>query len=233
MSKRSIIAVLALVLGTSSQFGCAKEDDENLAESAQGAGASKGKSDNPNGSASCANTCEGASEDGSCWCDSGCDLIGDCCADYEKMCANTTPASGGSSSGGASAGGSGGATGGTGGKAPTGGTGGVGGTTGAGGAGYGGTTGNPNSCAGHCGSQSAGGTCYCDAACQQSGDCCPDFASLCGGSVGAGGATSGGCTPTLCANGQPATENGAPCYCDPMCMAYGDCCMNKVQVCGF
>jgi hypothetical protein len=227
------IVLLALVVGAFSQIGCAKEDNEDLFNK-KSQGAAGGKSDSPNSAASCANSCEGSSEDGSCWCDPGCDLIGDCCADYQTSCANTQTSSGGG--GGASGGSGGAATGGAGGTKPaTGGTGGIGGVGGAGygGAGFGGTTGTTGQCAGYCGGQSPAG-CYCDAQCTATGDCCPDVAMTCGGG-GVGGATGtgGGCTPQLCASGQPAIQNGIECYCDPYCMDYGDCCSNKPQICGF
>ncbi|HEY2747269.1 MAG TPA: hypothetical protein VGL86_21755 [Polyangia bacterium] len=38
-------------------------------------------------------------------------------------------------------------------------------------------TSSPNSCYGHCGSSSAGRTCYCDSACTGYHDCCSDFAA--------------------------------------------------------
>lgn len=37
---------------------------------------------------SCQTSCDGASSDGSCWCDDQCSQQGDCCDDYEQYCAN-------------------------------------------------------------------------------------------------------------------------------------------------
>src|SRR5262245_61380753 len=165
MSHRSIIAGLVLLLGSLGQFACAKEDSEDLLENKQGAGSAAGKTDSATG-ASCKNGCEGSSDDGSCWCDPTCEQFGDCCADYDpNQCAGAEPVTGGSGgggpTGGSGGGGAGGATGGSGGvggtKPSTGGSGGVGGVGGVGGAGFGGTTGNPNSCFGHCGAQAASG----------------------------------------------------------------------------
>lgn len=39
--------------------------------------------------------------------------------------------------------------------------------------------GDPGSCVGHCGGNA--GSCYCDNACEDYGDCCPDKAAVCGG----------------------------------------------------
>ena len=104
---------------------------------------------------------------------------------------------GGDPGGGGSAGSAGGA--GTGG-APAGGGAGTGGAPAGGGGGTpggGGGTSGP-SCAGSCGSTKAvAGSCYCDSDCQKYGDCCPDWAAVCGG--GSGGATgSGGSTGNSC-----------------------------------
>lgn len=175
------------------------------------------------GGASCQGHCDGASEDDSCKCDAACEMMGDCCTDYAAVCSGEPAGggaggapnpSGGTSSGGAPAGG-----GGMGGSGATGGV-----TSG----GTGGVAANPGSCAGHCGGPSADGSCYCDAACQQSGDCCADVAQC-----GTTGATTGGCTAALCGTDKPANENGVECYCDPSCMLYGDCCSNTTTVCGF
>ena len=103
---------------------------------------------------------------------------------------------------------------------PMSGTGGTGG-----GGGVGGAT-SANSCVGHCGGPSAGGTCWCDPNCSQTGDCCADVASACGGTN-----PTGGCSPALCGSPNPGSEGGQPCYCDMDCMLYGDCCSN-VTICG-
>jgi hypothetical protein len=218
---------LAVLLLAFAALACAVEEQDDLFENSGGASAgSPAKGDSPGGAASCENRCDGASEDQSCWCDPGCDVIDDCCADYLSQCEGKPPAAGGAGAGGAS-GGTGGVAG-TGGKAAAGGAGGAA----AGGGGSGGTTSNPSSCAGHCGGPSLDGTCYCNPECQASGDCCPDVALCASGAGGAGGAQSGGCTSALCNTEQPASQGGVECYCDANCTTYGDCCANKPQVCG-
>lgn len=64
------------------------------------------------------------------------------------------------------------------------------------------------SCANNCGKQV--GSCFCDAACVQNGDCCPDYAVLCAASHPCDAAC-GGKAPTGC-------------YCDAGCKQSGDCC---------
>ena len=207
---------LQLVLVALTMVACAQSaGDEDTA--GLSAPASPGSA-----SASCQGHCESASEDDSCKCDAACEMMGDCCADYAAMCtgegtsgAGGSPnASGGASSGGAPAGG--------------GGTGGSGAQGGGASGGAGGATASTNSCTGHCGGPAADGSCYCDAQCQQSGDCCADVAQC-----ATTGATGGGCGAAQCGTEQPATENGVECYCDLTCMVYGDCCSNASTLCGF
>ena len=65
------------------------------------------------------------------------------------------------------------------------------------------------SCANNCGMQV--GSCYCDDACSQSGDCCPDYGFYCAA------------TPHPCdaaCGGQAASG----CYCDALCKGSSDCC---------
>jgi len=84
---------------------------------------------------------------------------------------------GGGGSGGVGTGG--GETGGSGGSGASGGSGGTGGTT-------------SGSCVGYCGGQAPSG-CYCDNTCDQTGDCCADKQSACGGGTGGtGGGGTGG-----------------------------------------
>lgn len=142
-----------------------------------------------------------------------------------------------SSTGGAPASGSGGST-------AAGGASGAGGSPAAGGGGSppapgGGGASFGASCAGQCGDSSADESCWCDETCEQAGDCCADFAQVCGGAAaggapGAGGAPSGGsgCTPSLCNTATPAADPQGLCFCDAECSDYGDCCANKLQVCG-
>lgn len=72
------------------------------------------------------------------------------------------------------------------------------------------------SCGGQCGYKSLTGTCYCDAYCADSGDCCSDFISECGGSC------NGSCGL------KSATGN---CFCDDLCASSGDCCVDKAKMC--
>lgn len=200
------------------------------AEDADGGSQSSNPSSNPNG-ASCVGSCGQKSPDESCWCDTECATIGDCCADLNQVCsfpdAGKPPSSAGGS-GGTSAGGGGSSSGGLGGSS-------FGGSS-FGGTGSGGlpNTGGP-SCVGLCGGSAAGEACWCEPSCVQYGDCCPDFAQACGGGggSGSGGAPAGGgCTTQLCNSETPSSENGMECYCDQACQQYGDCCSNAVQVCG-
>lgn len=223
MKHRSTIAFVLLAL---SGIACASESHDDLfPKSSSAPPPGSGKADSPTAGASCKGKCSGASEDESCWCDPGCEIIGDCCADFSSECPAEPPASGG----GAGVGGTGG--GGSGGSSGSGGSG-AGGIGGSGSGGFGGTPSSPGSCAGHCGGPSADGSCYCDQECPSYGDCCADV-GLCGPGVGgAGGGTSGACTAQLCNTDQPASSGGQACYCDALCMQYGDCCANKAQVCG-
>jgi hypothetical protein len=216
---------LLLIVPTS----CAKSTDADGDE----------QSANPSTSgASCVGACGQKSPDESCWCDPECAALGDCCADLNSVCSfpdepgkpdnptggsggtGNAGGSGGSSSGGSSSGGS-----------SSGGSGGGFGGSSFGGTGSGGVpnTGGP-SCAGACGGPAAGEVCWCEPGCVQYGDCCPDYAQLCGG---APAPTGGGCTPQQCGTETPATQNGVECYCDPACKQYGDCCANITAVCGF
>lgn len=77
------------------------------------------------------------------------------------------------------------------------------------------------SCDGFCGGQSSDG-CWCDSACINFGDCCPDKRVECGGS-GAAGTCVGSCG-----------LQSAPgsCWCDEACVNFGDCCSDKAAICG-
>jgi hypothetical protein len=214
---RWLLGVLAVLIVPAS---CAKppEDEESKP---------KPSSQLESGS-SCANSCGQKSPDQSCWCDTECDAIGDCCADIAVYCQSTPePPPGSGGIGGVGSGGGGG------GAQP-----GSGGGSGFGGYSSGGSSsgGAPNlgaSCQGVCGGPAAGEVCWCDGECQQYGDCCPDFAQACGGAPPPPPGSGGGCTPQLCGTENPASQNGLPCYCDPACMQYGDCCANSMTVCGF
>jgi len=114
----------------------------------------------------------------------------------------------------------GGGSGGAGGAGGTGGTGGAGagGTSGSGGtSGGGGTAGSGNSddsCVGNCGGPSNSGDCWCDLDCETNGDCCTDYAPLCGSCVG------------ICGDEAP-----GGCWCDSDCETNGDCCGDYDSVC--
>lgn len=73
------------------------------------------------------------------------------------------------------------------------------------------------SCAAACGGQSKDGTCYCDALCTSSGDCCGDFEAKCGGT---------------CDGACGLQSKTGPCYCDAFCSTAGDCCLDKAAKCG-
>ncbi|MBX3130239.1 MAG: hypothetical protein KF718_26210 [Polyangiaceae bacterium] len=94
------------------------------------------------------------------------------------------------------------------------------------------------SCAGLCGAQAPQG-CYCDADCAGYGDCCADYASVCGG----GGSPPSEPTPPpqtpppgsgascvgFCGSSSPVP--GGSCYCDDSCETFGDCCADFVNAC--
>ncbi|HEU4410876.1 MAG TPA: hypothetical protein VFS43_36825 [Polyangiaceae bacterium] len=144
-------------------------------------------------------------------------------------------------------GGFGGGPGGSGGN-PTGGSAGSAGASGGGCGGVGGFGGGPlpGSCFGLCGGASEG--CFCDDACEQFGDCCPDKFDVCGGAGGFGGGSSGdgpggygGGTAGVGGFGGGSSElscvgfcggfSPAGCFCDEVCDEAGDCCPDKFAVC--
>jgi len=113
-------------------------------------------------------------------------------------------------------------------------------------------------CPGKCGTGEAlvgpdGDKCYCDGACKQFDDCCPDFVKECDKPGVCG---NGKCEPpedpTTCkvdcegpppvgsgsckdecgnSDGIP-TPNGQECYCDASCVDFDDCCKDYVALCG-
>jgi hypothetical protein len=100
------------------------------------------------------------------------------------------------------------------------------------------------SCKGICGKQAPSG-CFCDDLCQQNGDCCTDKALVCGGASGpicGNGTCEVGESSTSCASDCPASsstckgycggKSAGTCYCDDQCAQSGDCCPDKVPVCG-
>jgi hypothetical protein len=76
------------------------------------------------------------------------------------------------------------------------------------------------SCSGTCGRTPDFGGCWCDDACAQFGDCCPDKVEVCGS----------GDPP--CLNRCGSFQNGASCQCDAACVNYGDCCSKFFDTCG-
>lgn len=140
----------------------------------------------------------------------------------------TGGAGGASATGGGGVPGGGGAPGGGGGGVP----GGAGGTSGGGSGGVAGAT-----CQGYCGDTDATPAgCYCDTDCFSYGDCCPDYASVCGGGgggAGGGGAGgSGGGTGSGSCVGYCGTQAPAGCYCDTSCVGFNDCCSDYFSACG-
>ena len=83
-------------------------------------------------------------------------------------------------------------------------------------------TGVSKTCQGHCGGQGVGG-CYCDSACHDFGDCCPDKCDFCPAPQCPG---QGGC------QGHCGGQSPDGCYCDANCKQYGDCCPDYDGRCG-
>jgi hypothetical protein len=79
-------------------------------------------------------------------------------------------------------------------------------------------------CSGHCGARGEG-NCWCDTACLNHNDCCPDYNSLCV-------AESGAIAPKLTCSGFCGSRNPAGCWCDDVCQTWGDCCADHEQFCG-
>ncbi len=74
----------------------------------------------------------------------------------------------------------------------------------------------PGSCGGACGGKSLTGTCYCDALCTTTKDCCADYTAECSGS---------------CANSCGVQSLTGACWCDQDCALSGDCCLDKAAMC--
>ena len=111
-------------------------------------------------------------------------------------------------------------------------------SVGVGGYGSGTTTGAgqnaSDSCVDNCGDYT--GSCWCDDACIEMGDCCDDAEIVCeldpeqGQTVGVG---SGGYEPgpgTSSCDGL-CGEAAADCFCDAACVSFGDCCSDAQTVC--
>jgi nidogen-like/Regulator of Chromosome Condensation (RCC1) repeat protein/somatomedin B domain-containing protein len=96
-----------------------------------------------------------------------------------------------------------------------------------------------------CGGASADG-CSCADGCELAGTCCPDKAGLCDLPAGSGGAGGGGGVGGAAGNagsgGAPSGDScltrcgdynaTAACQCDVTCAQLGDCCPDKLDVCG-
>ncbi|MCA9715239.1 MAG: hypothetical protein KC468_11215 [Myxococcales bacterium] len=102
-----------------------------------------------------------------------------------------------------------------------------------------GPTTNGPSCVDQCGAgpfSADGVTCYCDSECTKYGDCCEDYKPVCGApeepepepEPEPQGPTCSG----HCGADTPVPDSDPACYCDDQCANYGDCCDDKVAVCG-
>ena len=76
------------------------------------------------------------------------------------------------------------------------------------------------SCEGYCGGKAYGG-CWCDNLCEQLGDCCDDYNSVC----------VPGDNNTLSCVGNCGGAAPGGCYCDSLCTKYGDCCLDYAAHC--
>ncbi|RMH44993.1 MAG: hypothetical protein D6689_01000 [Deltaproteobacteria bacterium] len=88
-------------------------------------------------------------------------------------------------------------------------------------------------CEGHCGGQNAADNCWCDDACSQYGDCCPDYEAVC---TAGGGDDTPTPAPAPSCEGHCGSSSAVPgsspaCYCDSACEGYGDCCSDYPTVC--
>ncbi len=90
----------------------------------------------------------------------------------------------------------------------------------------------PGSCTSDsCGDAGSEGECFCDEACTDNGDCCANKVDVCGGNgiiPPVFESHAGSCSEATCGG---ASEGGA-CFCDDDCTTFGDCCKDKVSVCG-
>ena len=173
---------------------------------------------------SCVDHCGGPSEDRSCWCDTFCEGIGDCCDNYAFVCVEECPDPNGDSCvdhcGGLSEDGS----------ChcddacesrgdccddylsacsvpPP------------------GCEPGPDSCVGHCGGPSEDSSCWCDAFCVGQGDCCADYVPACVDEVCPG--PPGDSCVGHC--GGPSEDSS--CWCDTFCVDNGDCCADHAIQC--
>lgn len=83
-------------------------------------------------------------------------------------------------------------------------------------------------CEGSCGTYSPTG-CWCDEACTQYGDCCPDKVEVC--DTGGSGYWDEVIPAGTCFGGCGANAAGGGCWCDDACTGYGDCCEDVEVMC--
>lgn len=138
----------------------------------------------------------------SCFCDDECGANGDCCDDYAPVCGGD-PTDGDTTDG-----------------DPTDPT--DGDSTGGG---------EGGSCYGYCDTQDPvdngdGTSCYCDATCELTGDCCYDYEDACNGP------TAGSCAGVCGSPDAIDVGDGTSCYCDDLCAGNGDCCYDYDLQCG-
>ena len=94
---------------------------------------------------------------------------------------------------------------------------------------------SPNSCAAYkaCGAYKAGQPCQCDSSCTKFGNCCSDYTTTCSSQTAAPGTTSTAAPATAsCAKKCGSYSSSNICQCDDLCATYGDCCNDKVALCG-
>jgi len=98
------------------------------------------------------------------------------------------------------------------------------------------TDGTPGTCNGLCDAFNEDCNCWCDAACEEFGDCCSDVANFCEFTPPP--------TPSpidigVCPDGTPGSCDGlcdgfnaeCNCFCDDICSELGDCCLDVGTIC--
>jgi len=81
-----------------------------------------------------------------------------------------------------------------------------------------------NSCVDSCHGKSQKGNCWCDSLCEEMGDCCDDYSSVCGYDV----SNKFSCK-NVCGGYQGSHPN--TCWCDSACTGLGDCCHDYSDYC--
>ena len=162
-------------------------------------------------SGSCVGFCGKYQASSPCQCDSSCVNAGDCCADYEAICAaDTTDSDVGSTDAAAD-------------------------TTGGGDVATADGSAPAGSCQGLCDKYVAGNACQCDSGCTQYGDCCGDYKALCAVASCAKDADCDDkltCTTDACVAGAcKHTAAANMCVIDGACYKDGDSDTNSCLVC--